>query len=1074
MKGIVEIKKVYSDGREELVAYDDNVLSVNLSKSIVNLFTNNIGSDYSNLLVGYFQVGKGSHDIPPDPSQKHVYTLEAPLNEADYGASTTLQIDDHDQVFSTKGNFITDGGTSTFKGTFAELGNDFSTRFDETSVHYSLNIGEQTANGQSIKEFGLFSRNPNNFSTDRSSLVAYKFLDEAIEKSDLFSIVIDWQVKFVDGSNELAVEIGSDGEAGAGFNVVLIMADDLGIDQLGIYDSINPYDLSCPGNANANPFSQVEDPVDGCGIYPHTPTLSAMAAGGVTFFNARANTMCSPTRSNILTGKNAFSSPQYPWEDPNTGELRYKGFWGHGIGTVATQSFQKLRGGLRGLGATYTYKNSNSRGLWNSTIGASMNISFDLLGGGTGTDPEVRKTWLSSWVGQDLDSPLHALGYIPANFTILPSLIRNTDFMAPGGKAYKSAIVGKWHLAEWDDLMVYYEDGSRKMGNGWKHIRGIGQWDYARAMFANLDRVPFPGHPGDNTNLTSAKVWKTVHGSNSYDLSDANMGYINYFQYMYDGLDSGTSSILTVSDTGYTTFIESGEAANRSSANFYQQGDASSYATAKTFADASSLYNSLEEPFFLYIPLNTPHAPWTYPPSGSVYNSFYADNHVQKIYETTTGGLPASATWVNHNAMVENMDYCLSGFLDNINATRKERTVFIFQGDNGTPELILDDAHAYASATQAAHGLGTLSGLGPIYQKLITPQYFPETSAGLGGNDDTAARFKASCYDRGVLIPYIVSASFLSETGVASTSSNAFIDVVDVYNTIADIAGIKPELRPHSQQTATDGISFLPVLRGSVDASGHARQFSFFETFRPIGGSVGKPAGTANGNHLPTGTATGYIGEYSPITPTGPAAGTHDPYPWSEGNNFGASSVVDISVEKGYTPDGKGLNTTPYERRRGFVGRFSATVLGAQVVNNNSIDQSTADYSPVLETSAGMYKLIRPTKGSSFDELYFLKNSNFEDVDPYELNDLIPSSYKGSATTPIANFFVNDATMDYTDAANTKWSLLKIYVTLSLSLQYYLQFRTKLPTQVNSIYSSLPEAAERDSIPNVETRVEIL
>lgn len=1075
MKGIVEIKKVYSDGKEELIAYDDNVLSVNLSRSIVNLFTNNVGSDYSNLITGYFQVGKGSHTIPPDLSQKHVYSLEDPLTEVDYGASTTLQIDNHDQVYSSKGNFTPDGGTTTFKGTFAELGDDFSTRYDETSVSYRLNIGEQTANGQTIQEFGLFSRNPNNFKGDRSSLIAYKSIDEAIEKNDLFSIVIDWQLKFIDSSTELATEIGSDDAYGSGFNVVLIMADDLGIDQLGIYDSINPYDLSCPGGPNANPFSQVEDPVDGCGIYPHTPTLSAMAAGGITFFNARANTMCSPTRASILTGKNAYSSPQYPWEDPNTGEIIYKGFWGHGIGTVATQDFQKLRGGLKGLGAVYNYKNSNSNGLYSNTIGANMALEFDLLGGGNATDPEIRKTWLSCWQGKRITggpAVNHALGYIPANFTILPSLIRNTDLMAPGGRAYKSAMVGKWHLTEWNDLMVYYEDGSRKKGNGWKHIRNIGQWDNARAMFANLDRVPIPGHPGDTTALQDKVVWESVHGNDPYSLSDINMGYVNYHQYTYDGLDSGTSSIITVSDTGYTTFIESAKAANRSSANFYQQGDASSYATAKTFSDASSLYNSLEEPFFLYVPLNTPHAPWTYPPSSTVYNSFYGDNHVQKIYETTTGGDPTSSLWINHNAMVENMDYCLSGFLDNINATRKERTIFIFQGDNGTPSIVLGDVHDYASAPQASHGLGTLSGLGPTYQKLITPDFFPNTSAGLGGNGDSNGRFKASCYERGVLIPYIVSASFLDETGVASTSSNAFIDVVDVYNTIADIAGINTDLLPHTQETGTDGISFLPILRGTADASGHVRQHSFFETFRPIGGSTGLPRG--NNNNLPTGTATGYVGEYSPITPTGDDANVHDPYPWSEGNNFGASSVLDRSVSKGYTTDGKGLNTTPYERRRGFISRASSTVLGSQVVNSASVDQNTAQYGAILETSAGMYKLIRPTAGPSYDELYFLKNYNFEDVDPYELNDLIPSSYKGDPDIPIVNYFLADGAMDYTDINNTKWTLLKIYVHLSLSLQYYLQYRTKLPTQVNSIYSGLPVAANRAAIPDTATRVDIL
>ena len=39
MKGIVTVKKVFSDGREELVTHDDNVISAGLAESFVNLFT---------------------------------------------------------------------------------------------------------------------------------------------------------------------------------------------------------------------------------------------------------------------------------------------------------------------------------------------------------------------------------------------------------------------------------------------------------------------------------------------------------------------------------------------------------------------------------------------------------------------------------------------------------------------------------------------------------------------------------------------------------------------------------------------------------------------------------------------------------------------------------------------------------------------------------------------------------------------------------------------------------------------------------------------------------------------------
>lgn len=1080
MKGIVKIKKVYSDGKEELVAYDENVISINLARSFVNLFTNNTPSDTTNLLTGYFQAGRGSHTIPEDPVlRKRIFSLDSPFGEADYGVSTTSQLDVHDQVYIP--NFSTSKGASVLKGTFVELGDSFSTRVGEDSVYYRLNIGETTANGESIKEFGLFSRNPNNFKNTRSSLIAYKALDEAIEKSDLFSVVIDWQIKFVDSAQELSSEIGGDSGVGTGYNVVMIMADDLGIDQLGLYDSINPYDVSNAVNPNATPASQIDDPTNGTGLYPSTPTLSAMAEGGMIFFNARANTMCSPTRANILTGKNAFSSSFYTHHDEH-GTLLYKGFWGHGIGTVFTEKFQKLRGGLKGLGLTYNYHNCNPAHHY-VELGDATSLMFDVVGGGGADSDEERKTWLSSWNNKSITGGAalyHALGTgIPPNFTILPDLIRNPDNFPPDRLPYKSAMVGKWHLTEWKDLMVYYEEPGaswgnsqsyRKYGNDWVHIRNIGRWDYARAMFANLDRIPIPGHAGDTPNTGNYRPWFAVQ--DTYDLSDTNMGYVNYFQYNYDGLDSGTSTVTTVSDTGYTTFLNSGRVANRNTPNYYQQGDVSSYATNKTFADASSLFNSMEEPFFLYLPLNTPHAPWTYPPSSTVYNSYYNNNHVQKIYETTTGGTAASAAWINHNAMVENMDYCLKGFLDNLDNDRKQRTIFIFQGDNGTPGTIFDDAYYYASALVDNGGLETLSGLGPVYAKLIFPKEFPDTSAGQGGNNNSPGRLKASCYDRGVLIPYIVSASFMDSIGVANTSSNAFIDVVDIYDTVAHIAGISDELvNPGGvgrQETITDGISFLPVLRGEVDASGHTRQYSFFETFLPIGNSIGLPTNT--------GTYQGYIGNYAPVGGDGddPPDGTFDEYPWSDDNNYGASTVPDGGWDN-TLPDGGpprvGRNTFPYERRRGFISRASAGKLGGQEYSPAAgICDCDPTQDPVPEASAGMWKLIRPTAGAKYDELYHLKNNNFEDVDPYEFTDLIPSSYKGSViTTKMAN-----AVTDFTDPNDENWHLLRIYTYMALSLQYYLQYRKELPTTVDTMYASFPEDAARVALPNIAERVDPL
>lgn len=1056
MRGIVTVKKVFDDGTEELVAYDDNVITVGLSESFVNLFSNNISDDPSNLLAGYFQVGSGAHSVPEDPTLKtHVYSLKDPFLEQHYGPSATQEVDIHDQVYAVGGNFSQNTNTQVFKGTFLSLGDEYSTRVGDDSVFYRLNIGKTTGNGRLIQEFGLFSRNPSAHRVERSSMIAYKALDTAIIKSELFSLVIDWQIRFIDTVQEIQGVQTHEG-LGTGFNVVLIMADDFGVDECGIYDSINPYDLSCPSNANANPFSPL-DSADGCGIYPHTPTLSAMAAGGITFFNARANTMSSPTRANILTGKCAFSSPGFMW---NAGEAtEYKGLWGHGIATVFTQDFQKLRGGLKGLGEVYPFKNNDQHNPFGVPVGSPITLEFAQTGGSKLDSAEDKGGWPSSWISNSIGGVAganHVLGYIPGNFTILPSLIRNTDYVPSG---YQSAMVGKWHLTEWDQLRVYDEGDLEAYGNGWKHIHNVGQWDYARAMFANLDKIPVPGHSGDTPNLASYRGWEVVQSS--YDLSDADMGYINYFQYLYDGYGGAagtTSSILTVSDTGYTTFDQI------AAGSPFVQGAVSSYATNKSFSDASSLFNSMEEPFFLYLPLNAPHAPYTYPPSSTVYTSYYNTSNIAKLMEDgQTASEAASAIWVNSNAMIENMDWALSAFLSSIDSARKDRTIFIFQGDNGTPQVKMEKLYEFASS------LGTLSGIGSGYAPLVYPSLFADTSGGRGGPQGTDGRFKSSCYDRGVIIPYIVSASFLGGLGLGGTSSMAFVDVVDDYNTIAHVAGVDYNFVPQTQKTHTDGGSILPILRGEVDASSHVRQFSFFETVKPIGSTTGNM-------NVSSGTWSGEVGKYAPVSgDSGPPE--YDPYPWDSGNFFGASSAPDVC--------GTGVGWVPYERRRGYMKRSSKTTMGWQYMfetwpfsectpfeagnnqqecedNGGTWTQGvTCVYGDILEASAGVWKLIQPSEGSTYDELYHMKDYNFEDVDPFELNNLL-EGFQGSVIIPQLMDLA-----DVTDPTDHYWSLARIYGHVQMSFLDYLQYRTIDMTAVNSMYGGFPDAASNLQMPSI-------
>lgn len=64
-------------------------------------------------------------------------------------------------------------------------------------------------------------------------------------------------------------------------NILLIVADDVGVDLLGCYAENYPTPA----------------------LAPCTPTLDALAAGGVRFTNAWSNPSCSPSRAQIMTGK---------------------------------------------------------------------------------------------------------------------------------------------------------------------------------------------------------------------------------------------------------------------------------------------------------------------------------------------------------------------------------------------------------------------------------------------------------------------------------------------------------------------------------------------------------------------------------------------------------------------------------------------------------------------------------------------------------------------------------------------------------------------------------------------------
>ena len=979
MKGIVEINKVYRDGTKELVCRDNNIITDGLGVTLGNIFTDKGDVSLSNHIMGYFQVGTGYlNPAEQDISKaKYISTLQNAVNNEDaYGKDSELQVEQRSMVQYHPVNFSPVYQESWVDSTFVVLPDSTSTKVVDGVVNYQFTLTESMLNDldSEISEFGLFIRDANsNVKNNQPLLAAYKNLAEGtgILKNKEFAITIEWKLEFI--TDSLSSDQSSTSTTTP--NVVFIMLDDVGVDHLGLYADINPIDLTNAAFPNARPVSQVEDSTNGKNIYPYMPTLSAIAANGMTMYNTRTQPACSPTRSVLLTGK-------YNGSTKNAG-LTGAPYWGPGYGMVA-ETNAKRRGGLRGLNDGYSFYDIS---------GAIKNLPNQVRGA-DGTQSRI--------IFQPLlgDHCREKLGY-------------------------KSAMFGKWHLNAWSETKVYCEDGPEgeisRYGSGWSHIQLKGKWDHYFATFTNLNSDPIPGVTVNGSWENGDNSWPNYTAS-TFNTGGKTMGYVNYFVAESTIVDEETQIpgqiIHTVSDSGYVSYAQS------ISGIAYGQGSPNSFSTNYILSAASAYYNQAQQPFFMYISPNAPHTPYTYPPSAGVYTSFYNsyNKHViMKDAYTNGKTLTASQTssnWITANAMLENFDFQLSSFLQGLNETKKANTIFIITSDNGAVGPDIGRRAAYASSIGLGSAGPTLvggdytgsGGLGATYDKLLNygaycsglgsgGAYVGDTSGPRrGGESDSANNFKASLYDRAMLVPMVVSG-----VGVLSgVSTSALIDINDILATLTDIAGKDPAESP---EVPADSISFYDILTGKTDASSHARQYSYGEVFFPIGNS------------------TGPLNE------------------WGSYSGFIGCNNEEVAGVTADTPN----PTIPRRRRQAltirfkpddFIGkvpsRYLPTVnellqngqLNASqhniITNNVNFDQAIPD------VSGGLWKVIRPSsgriagvgadfarndfpdpddasdttpftigKGGQYEELYHLQSTNFSGVDLYELNDYLKEYNKG-------------------------------------------------------------------------------
>jgi hypothetical protein len=190
INGHLTIIKQYTDGQEEVVFDDHNVIVSGMGVGLTYMFTGSGSNSVLDYQIDRFQVGVSGP--PTGGSTSAIYQLSGAISEAEYGAGSNLFIAERSQITNTT--------VTTLAA--ALIPANKKTRIGDSSVRYTLVIDEEACNGitrvgpgGALNEVGLLMKNPTGNTTDRPILVAYRTFSDIIKTSD-FSLIFRWTLNF--------------------------------------------------------------------------------------------------------------------------------------------------------------------------------------------------------------------------------------------------------------------------------------------------------------------------------------------------------------------------------------------------------------------------------------------------------------------------------------------------------------------------------------------------------------------------------------------------------------------------------------------------------------------------------------------------------------------------------------------------------------------------------------------------------------------------------------------------------------------------------------------------------------
>ena len=221
ISGHITITKIFSDGKEEKVLDKHNLVTAGLGSSFIDLLTDNGSNFVEDYSPRYFQLGTDTIGGDSLDTSAHFYRVSSAFDWDDYGPDCGFDIEERSRGFLASSidgitynemiNTSAAFSAVVFSGTDEYFGTITPTYLSKTfldSFTAEIVLDENCANGTTISELGLFSKNPKGRKDDYPLLIAYKKFDP-ITKTEDFTIVVHWSVGFIGVSNQVDVVAGS-------------------------------------------------------------------------------------------------------------------------------------------------------------------------------------------------------------------------------------------------------------------------------------------------------------------------------------------------------------------------------------------------------------------------------------------------------------------------------------------------------------------------------------------------------------------------------------------------------------------------------------------------------------------------------------------------------------------------------------------------------------------------------------------------------------------------------------------------------------------------------------------------